>query len=84
MSQAHFGNLSDTDNFGDPVVVYDTFTDRWIITDFAFKLDASGNVIHPPGTYQCFAASKSCDPVAGECGRVHTFTDASGGPSAPG
>src|SRR6185503_2513352 len=37
MSQGNFGNLCDTDNFGDPVVLYDTFEDRWIITDFAFK-----------------------------------------------
>ena len=44
MSQGQFGNLCDTDNFGDPVVLYDSFEDRWFITDFAFKLDASGNV----------------------------------------
>jgi hypothetical protein len=36
MSQGSFGNLCDTNNFGDPVVLYDTFEDRWIITDFAF------------------------------------------------
>ena len=44
MSQGHFGNLCDTNNFGDPVVLYDSFEDRWIITDFAFALDGSGNV----------------------------------------
>lgn len=65
MSQGNFGNLCDTDNFGDPVVLYDTFEDRWIITDFAFQLDGSGNVINPPGAFQCFAVSKSGDPVAG-------------------
>ena len=65
MSQGNFGNLCDTDNFGDPVVVYDTFADRWIITDFAFQLDSSGGVIDPPGAYQCFAASQSGDPVTG-------------------
>ena len=47
MSQGHFGNLCDTDNFGDPVVLYDSYEDRWVITDFAFKLDGSGNV-NPP------------------------------------
>src|SRR5438445_5578843 len=36
MSQGNFGNLCDSNNFGDPVVVYDSFEDRWIITDFAF------------------------------------------------
>src|SRR6185503_6528017 len=38
MSQGNFGNLCDTDNFGDPVVLYDTFEDRWVITDFAFRV----------------------------------------------
>jgi hypothetical protein len=64
MSQGHFGNLCDTDNFGDPVVLYDSFDDRWFITDFAFKLDASGNV-NPQTVYQCFAVSKTGDPVNG-------------------
>lgn len=65
MSQGAFGNLCDTENFGDPVVLYDTFEDRWIITDFAFQIDGSGNVVNPPGAFQCFAASKSGDPVSG-------------------
>jgi hypothetical protein len=63
MSQGSFGNLCDTNNFGDPVVLYDTFEDRWIITDFAFVLDASNNVVAP--AYQCIAASKTGDPVTG-------------------
>ena len=64
MSQGNFGNLCDTDNFGDPVVLYDSFDDRWVITDFAFKL-SGGAVVNPPGSFQCFAVSKSGDPVAG-------------------
>src|SRR6266496_157164 len=64
MSQGQFGNLCDTDNFGDPVVLYDTFEDRWFITDFAFQLDAQGN-ISPQHVFQCFAASMSGDPVGG-------------------
>ena len=63
MSLGNFGNLCDTNNFGDPVVLYDTFEDRWIITDFAFVLDGSGNVLAP--AYQCFAASMTGDPVSG-------------------
>jgi hypothetical protein len=43
----------------------DTFEDRWIITDFAFTLDGSNNVINPPGAFQCIAASKTGDPVSG-------------------
>jgi hypothetical protein len=65
MSQGDFGNLCDTDNFGDPVVLYDTFEDRWVISDFAFALDGSQNVINPPGAFECFAVSKTGDPVAG-------------------
>ncbi|MDX6481376.1 MAG: hypothetical protein QOG85_1886 [Gaiellaceae bacterium] len=64
MSQGNFGNLCDTDNFGDPVVLYDSYEDRWMITDFAFKLDAQGNVT-PQTVYQCFAVSKTGDPVNG-------------------
>ncbi|HSY50774.1 MAG TPA: carboxypeptidase regulatory-like domain-containing protein [Thermoanaerobaculia bacterium] len=63
MSQGHFGNLCDTNNFGDPVVLYDTFEDRWIITDFAFLTDISGNVLAP--SFQCFAVSMTGDPVSG-------------------
>jgi len=64
MSQGSFGNLCDTNNFGDPVILYDTFEDRWIITDFAFQL-SSGNVVNPPGAFQCIAASQTGDPVSG-------------------
>ncbi len=63
MSQGAFGNLCDTNNFGDPVVLYDTFEDRWVITDFAFQLDVSNNVVNPPGSFQCIAVSKTGDPV---------------------
>ena len=65
MSQGNFGNLCDTNNFGDPVVLYDTFEDRWVISDFAFQLDGSNSVVNPPGEFQCFAVSRSGDPVAG-------------------
>ncbi|MFL6246902.1 MAG: carboxypeptidase regulatory-like domain-containing protein [Thermoanaerobaculia bacterium] len=65
MSQGNFGNICDTENFGDPVILYDTFEDRWIITDFAFKVDLAGNVFNPPGAFQCFAVSMNGDPIAG-------------------
>ncbi len=64
MRQGDFGNLCDTDNYGDPVVIYDTFADRWIITDFAFIVDSAGNT-PPPYSYECFAVSQSGDPVSG-------------------
>lgn len=62
MSQGHFGNLCDTNNFGDPVILYDTFEDRWVVSDFAFAL-SGGNAVSP--AYQCFAVSRSGDPVSG-------------------
>lgn len=65
MSQGSFGNLCDTNNRGDAVVLYDTFEDRWVITDIALTVDGSGNVISPPGAFQCFAVSKTGDPVSG-------------------
>lgn len=65
MSQGAFGNLCDTDNFGDPVVLYDSFEDRWVISDFAFQLDGSNNVINPPGAFECLAVSKTGDPISG-------------------
>ena len=63
MSQGTFGNLCDAHNFGDPVVLYDTFEDRWILTDFAFLTDVSGNVLSP--AYQCFAVSMNGNPLTG-------------------
>src|SRR5262249_3427610 len=65
MAQGAQGNPCDDLNQGDPVVLYDTFEDRWVITDFAFQTDASGNVLSSPGAFECFAVSRSGDPVAG-------------------
>ena len=53
LSQGNFGNLCDTDNYGDPVVIYDTFDDRWIISDFAFIVTPTGAIQSPPGAFQC-------------------------------
>jgi len=64
MHQGNFGNLCDTNNFGDPIILYDTFEDRWVITDFAFQL-SGGGVVSPPGAFQCFAVSMTNDPVVG-------------------
>jgi len=47
-------------NYGDPVVLYDQVSGRWIITDFAFA--GSGST---PPYYECIAVSKTADPVSG-------------------
>ena len=33
MSQSDLGNLCETNNTGDPVVLYDSFEDRWVLSD---------------------------------------------------
>jgi hypothetical protein len=45
-------------NMGDPIVLYDQVSGRWIITDFAWN-SSSGPF------YECIAVSKSADPVSG-------------------
>jgi hypothetical protein len=49
------GTPCDTSNSGDPVVVYDRFEDRWVVTDF---------YVGDP-YYECIAISKNGDPVSG-------------------
>jgi len=50
-------------NMGDPYVLFDRMSNRWIITDFAFGIDGSGNDVGP--YYECIAVSKTSDPVNG-------------------
>ena len=66
MSQGNFGNLCDTNNFGDPVVLYDTFEDRWVITDFAFtaRRFQTMSLIRPVPS-SASRLPKTADPVAG-------------------
>jgi hypothetical protein len=47
---------------GDPVVLYDQLADRWILTHFAFAIQAN-----KPASpfYECIAVSKTSDPIAG-------------------
>jgi hypothetical protein len=61
MGTGGFTNSCNSDNYTDPVVLYDSFEDRWILTDVALVGDST-NVSNP---YQCFAVSKSGDPVTG-------------------
>jgi hypothetical protein len=51
-----FGGLCQADNDGDPIVVYDSIANRWVITQFA--------VTNPnPNFYQCIAVSTGSDPT---------------------
>src|SRR4029077_18328423 len=40
-------NPCNSKSFGDPVVLYDPLTDRWVLTHFAFALDANNNPVSP-------------------------------------
>src|ERR1043165_2621068 len=50
-------------NGGDWIVIYDQFTDHWILTNLASFTDDNGNKVAP--FYQCFAVSMTGDPVSG-------------------
>jgi len=53
-----FGGECQTQNAGDPIILYDQFADRWLLTQF------TGNA--EPGTgnfYNCIAVSQTPDPM---------------------
>lgn len=58
------GTVCDANNEGDPIVVYDTFGDRWIVSDFAFTRDPATGKANS-ATYQCVFVSKTADPLGG-------------------
>lgn len=51
-----FGGPCETYNDGDPIVLYDSLSDRWFISQFA--INAASNIY-----YQCIALSQSPDPT---------------------
>jgi len=51
---AGFGGLCETNNNGDPIVLYDSAADRWLISQFA--LDGTNN-------HECIAISTTGDPT---------------------
>jgi hypothetical protein len=52
--------ICDNNNQGDPVVVYDTMADRWLVSDFAWS-----NSTDVGPYYECLAISQTGDPVSG-------------------
>jgi hypothetical protein len=56
-------SLCVTSESGDPVVLYDQLADRWLISSFAFGVDANGNPVPP--FEQCIAISQTADPTGG-------------------
>jgi hypothetical protein len=58
-----FGGVCQTTNRGDPIVLYDPLADRWLLSQFAFNVDGSGNPIAP--FFECVAISRTANPVSG-------------------
>jgi hypothetical protein len=52
---AGFGGACETENAGDPIVLYDQLADRWLLTQFS---DSVG-----PGFFNCVALSQTSDPL---------------------
>ncbi|MEM1089687.1 MAG: Ig-like domain-containing protein [Pseudomonadota bacterium] len=50
-----FGGLCESNNNGDPIVLYDEVADRWLFSQFAAPVSANGR--------QCFAISQTNDPL---------------------
>jgi hypothetical protein len=50
------GGLCETDNDGDPIVVYDSIANRWVISQFAVTNATTA-------TYECIAISTGSDPT---------------------
>ncbi len=60
-----FASLPATDpcrtrNDGDPVVIYDSLADRWVVTQFSLPAGISGSGTN---NYQCMAVSTTADPT---------------------
>ena len=52
-----FGGLCETTNRGDPIVRYDGFADRWVMSQFAFTSTTSGPY------FECVAVSQAPDAL---------------------
>ena len=59
---AGFGGPCETQNDGDPIVLYDHLADRWLLTQFALPNNIAGIILMAP-FYQCIAVSQTPDPT---------------------
>ena len=67
-------HLCRTSNLGDPIVLYDQFADRWVLSQFAYSFEADGDPVGP--SYSCLAVSQTADPVAGGwCAYAFVWSD---------
>jgi hypothetical protein len=80
-ANANTGTPCDTQSHGDPVIIFDQFANRWIISNFAFGFNQNG-----PASpfYQCLAVSKDSDnPVSGGWYLYAVQTDPGGSGQPP-
>src|SRR5437588_838355 len=56
-----FGGVCESENQGDPQVVYDRIANRWVFMQFGFATDGAGNPVGP--YYLCFAVSQTSGPT---------------------
>ncbi len=56
-----FGGPCETQNDGDPIVLYDHLADRWLMSQFALPNNFFGILFAP--FYQCIAISQTPDPT---------------------
>jgi len=52
-----FGGICETHESGDPIVLYDSLADRWLMSQLAFDI--------PNNFHQCIAISQTADPTGG-------------------
>jgi subtilase family serine protease len=58
---AGFGGPCESENDGDPIVLYDHLADRWVMSQFALPNNLFGILFAP--FYQCIAVSQTADPT---------------------
>src|SRR5205807_3264727 len=57
-----FGGQCENSGRGDPVVLYDPFADRFVLSQFAYGIGANSQPTGP--YYECIAVTKTSDPTA--------------------
>ncbi len=73
-SGSNTSTACDANNQGDPLVLYDPLADRWIFADMAWYNTPTTNMQTGP-FYECFAVSKTSDPVSGGWWKYAVRTD---------
>ena len=70
---AGFGAPCEGQNDGDPIVLYDSLADRWIMSQLAIPNNFFGILLAP--FYQCIAVSQTPDPTGAYYRYVYPFND---------